>query len=149
MKNLLIIITFMAGLLMAGKSNAVSIIAGCYQHETPSEALVLNNGAKWKVDNATNNNVKNLKAILRMSNSGNNRSLSTYHKTANSLQTGLDKMIRECRMKGPDHLALHKWLEPLMVQVTKLKQTPTVAIAAHSLQAIKLQLKRYDQYFVL
>jgi hypothetical protein len=57
-------------------------------------------------------------------------------------------MIKECRMQGPDHLALHKWLEPLMEQVTKLKQASTDA-AAKSTNFIHLQLNRYDQFFEL
>jgi len=117
--------------------------------QASSEKLVLNNGAKWKVDKTTDVNARNLKAILRGFNNGHGRSLAGYHKLAADLQSGLDKMIKECRMKGPDHLALHKWLEPLMDHVAKLKQAATVAAAVKSFQAVKLQLNRYDQYFEL
>ena len=117
--------------------------------QAASEKLVLNNGAKWKVDKTTHVNAKNLQAILQGFNSKPGRSLTGYHKLAADLQSGLDKMIKECRMKGPDHLALHKWLEPLMDHVAKLKQAATVAAAVKPFEAAKLQLNKYDQYFEL
>jgi hypothetical protein len=117
------------------------------QHETASEKLVLNNGAKWKVDSITKNNVKNLQAIVEEFKSGQDKSLKAYKKTGDDLQNALVKMISECKMKGPDHLALHKWLEPLMAQVTKLKQAPTAADAARIFEIIQLQATLYNQYF--
>jgi hypothetical protein len=56
-------------------------------------------------------------------------------------------MIRECKMQGPDHEALHKWLEPLMEQVSTLKQAATVAAAGQAFNVIQSQVNRYDQYF--
>ena len=109
--------------------------------------LLLNNGAKWKADSTTNNNVKNLLVIIEAFNSGADKSLATYKKTADDLQQGLDKMIRECKMQGPDHDALHKWLEPLIEQVAKLKQASTEAGAAKLFEAIHAQVKLYLQYF--
>ena len=118
-----------------------------HQQEIISEKLVLNNGAKWKADSTTNNNVKNLFAIIEAFNSGADKSLATYKKAADDLQQGLDKMIRECKMQGPDHDALHKWLEPLIEQVAKLKQASTEAGAAKLFEAIHAQVKLYPQYF--
>jgi len=123
--------------------------AGKYQHEISSEKLILNNGAKWKVDRTTNSNVNNLKLIFKRFYNGTDRSLKAYKKAGADLQNGLIKMINECRMQGPDHLALHKWLEPLMAQVEKLKQASTNAAAAKSINFIQLQLNRYNQFFEL
>jgi hypothetical protein len=58
-------------------------------------------------------------------------------------------MIAECKMNGEDHLALHKWLEPLMGQVTKLKKASTVIDAAIILKAIDAQVDLYNEYFEL
>ena len=118
-----------------------------HQQESTTEKLILNNGAKWKADSTTNNNVKNLLVIIEAFNSGADKSLATYKKAADDLQQGLDKMIRECKMQGPDHDALHKWLEPLIEQVAKLKQASTEAGAAKLFEAIHAQVKLYLQYF--
>jgi len=134
--------------LYTQKIPAINSSAGDHQQES-SEKLVLNNGAKWKVDRTTNDNVTHLKQIIKGFNTGTERSLKAYKKAGDDLQNGLAKMIKECRMQGPDHLALHKWLEPLMAQVTKLKQASTNAAAAHSINFILLQLNRYNQFFEL
>ncbi|HZX59359.1 MAG TPA: hypothetical protein VFE54_11560 [Mucilaginibacter sp.] len=148
MKKLFILAALMISAFLTLEVTAMSTPSARYQ-QLSSETLVLNNGAKWKVDKTTNANVKNLKTIVQGFGNGKNASLNAYHKTAGDLQSGLNKMISECKMKGPDHLALHKWLEPLMEQVAKLKQASTVPIAVKSFQAVKLQLDRYDQYFEL
>ena len=118
-------------------------------HSEATEKLELNNGAKWTVDNITNNNINNLKLILEKFDNGTDKSLSAYKKTQDDLQKGLDKMIAECKMKGPDHEALHKWLEPLIDQVTKIKQVSTVPDADEALNGIRAQVTLYSQYFEL
>ncbi|HAL83474.1 MAG TPA: hypothetical protein DCO83_15580 [Mucilaginibacter sp.] len=120
-----------------------------HQHGQASEKLVLNNGVKWRVDLSTNSNVRNLQEILKKSNNGSGQSLPAYKKTQEDLQHGIDKMIIECKMKGPDHEALHKWLEPLIAQVAELKQASTVPDAASALKAIDAQADLYNQYFEL
>ena len=156
MKNSSIKLTILTVMTLAcaNKLSAKNISAGTpstsrYQHKISSEKLVLNNGAKWKVDRSTNGNVDNLKLILKGFDSGTDKSLKAYKDAGDNLQNGLAKMIKECRMKGPDHLALHKWLEPLMAQVANLKQAPTNVAAAQSTNFIRLQLSRYDQFFEL
>src|SRR5665647_3966548 len=74
-----------------------------HHHENNAEELTLNNSAKWKADEVTNNNVNNLQTIIDNFNKGNDKTLPGYQKAGNDLQKGLDKMINECRMKGPDH----------------------------------------------
>ena len=154
MKKLFITTFMLTGVLLAcaNKLNAKNITAintlpAKLQHEISSEKLTLNNGAKWKVDRTTSSNVNNLKLIVNGFNKSTDRSLKAYKKAGDGLQNGLAKMIKECRMQGPDHLALHKWLEPLMAQVAKLKQATTNAAAAQSLNFIQLQLNRYNQFF--
>ncbi|MFI5138267.1 MAG: hypothetical protein ACHQIM_10605 [Sphingobacteriales bacterium] len=138
-----------ANTLNAKNSSAVNPLAGRYQHETSSEKLVLNNGAKWKVDRSTNGNVDNLKLILKGFDNSTDRSLKAYKIAGRKLQNGLLKMIKECRMQGPDHLALHKWLEPLMAQAAKLEKATTNAAAVRSINFIRLQLSRYNRFFEL
>lgn len=156
MKSLFIIRSVLAGLLLicanmlyAQNIRAANPLQIKNQDEISSEKLILNNGTKWKVDQTTNSNVNNLKQILKRFDNNTDRSLKTYKKAGCELQNGLVKMMNECRMEGPNHLALHKWLEPLMAQVAKLKQASTVAVTAKYSQAVELRLSQYDQYFEL
>ncbi|HEX6848421.1 MAG TPA: hypothetical protein VF144_15665, partial [Chitinophagaceae bacterium] len=59
----------------------------------------------------------------------------------------VDKMISECKMKGPDHDALHKWLESLISEVSKLKRTTSEQEAAEIIKETDKHLKLYAQYF--
>ena len=138
-----------ANTLNAKNISAFNPLAGRYQHENSSEKLVLNNGAKWKVDGSTNGNVDNLKLILKGFDYGTDKSLKAYKIAGHRLQNGLAKMIKECRMQGSNHLALHKWLEPFMAQAAKLEQATTTGSAAQSTNFIRLQLNRYNQFFEL
>jgi len=117
-----------------------------FQHEPASEKLVLNNGAKWKVDKITNNNVSDLQQMVTP---GNGKSLKEYHMAGAALQNGITKMIRECRMKGPDHQALHKWLEPLMELVSKLSRVTDATAAARLYKQTTAQLDLFNRYFQL
>ena len=120
-----------------------------HQHGQASEKLVMNSGVKWEVDAGTSNNVRNLQEILKKFDSGSDRSLVAYKKTHEDLQHGIDKMVIECKMNGPAHEALHKWLEPLIAQVAELKQASTVPDAASALKAIDAQANLFNQYFEL
>jgi hypothetical protein len=118
-----------------------------HEHEAAKEKLELNNNAKWKADSSTNNNVKNLQAIIEKFNSGTDKSMGAYTATGSELQGGLDKMIAECKMKGPDHEAVHKWLEPLIGNVRELKKASNEQEAANIIKEIDQHLKLYAQYF--
>lgn len=116
-------------------------------HEHPEHNLSLNQGAKWKSDLATLENVKNLQSIVEQAVKTPGPTLETYQKAADGLQAGLDKMIRECRMKGPDHDALHLWLEPLVQQVSSFKENKSTEEASANLELIQKQILLFSDYF--
>lgn len=109
--------------------------------------LSLNNGNKWKADVSTNDNVKALLVIVDELNTGKDKTLINYHNAATGLQNGLEKMIKECRMQGIDHDALHKWLEPLMKQVSSFQKSTTEEQAEKEFHTIHEQLNLYKKYF--
>lgn len=109
--------------------------------------LQLNNGARWMADAPTNANVKNLQAHMATFEASKDSSLAAHLVLADQLQTGLNKMISECKMKGADHDALHLWLEPLLAQVKALKGARSETEAPGLLQNIRTQVNYYDQYF--
>lgn len=153
MKKLLILLSLTATLSACNNQQHSKSSAELEQsevndhHGAAAERLTLNNGAKWKVDVSTNNNVKNLQDMLNEFDHGNDRSLAAYKRLQKNLQGGIDKMIAECKMKGPDHDALHKWLEPFITQVSRLKQASNVSDATLALKGIEAQANLYNQYF--
>jgi hypothetical protein len=129
------------------KEKAVSPEAPVEKHDGPTEkktGLVLNNGAKWKADSTTVLNVALLQNIVSGARKG---SVEDYIQTASQLQYGLNKMVNECRMKGPDHDALHRWLEPLMEKTNELKKATTIDHAATTLGEIEKHINLFEQYF--
>jgi hypothetical protein len=117
-----------------------------HQHETV-DGLTLNECKKWKADNITNGNVKNLENIIDSFNGRQDESMNAYQKVTAGLQQGLDKMISECRMEGRDHEMLHQWLEPLLEEVQQLKNTATTGQAAKLFTEVEKQVKLYSLYF--
>lgn len=112
-----------------------------------SEKPVLNHGAKWVVDKTTCNNIINLQRAVNAADSKTPKDLRDYQQAATTLQSGITKLMRQCRMQGAAHLALHKWLEPLIKQVAKLNQVTNTVAASASFDAVKAQLSLFDRYF--
>lgn len=110
------------------------------QHVTKTEQakLQLNNGAKWKLDEATRQNMKEIKAYISQSSHANGVL------SGEELQKYADKLIKECRMSGPDHDALHIWLGSFLQHVQALKNNVDAETASHSLNE---DVKEFDTYF--
>jgi hypothetical protein len=92
------------------------------RHEAGARAatdLQLNNGAKWKADEATQKNVSALVKLLNDSSfiGEKNRVQLTQH-----LQTRIDTLVNQCRMKGPDHDTLHIWLARVLHDLKEVKE---------------------------
>ena len=73
--------------------------------------------------------------------------LNEYHILDNDLTKGINKMIQECKMTGPDHEALHKWLEHILENANKLKSVSDTAAANPIFQSIDARLDEYRNYF--
>src|SRR5688572_22618879 len=71
-------------------------------------ALQLNNGARWKTDEATS---KNVAAMVKLINDTSTIGEKNRAQLTKQLQTRLDTLVQQCKMKGPDHDALHVWLQ--------------------------------------
>jgi hypothetical protein len=131
----------------AGDNKAKNVVEDRHEKHAGDKTLQLNNGKKWQADSSTNNNVSNLQAVIQQFYNNNNLSLPAYKITGGELQAGLDKMVRECRMKGPDHDALHLWLVPLMQQVKDLNKAATTEEANLIFTGIDQHINQYNQFF--
>ncbi len=81
--------------------------------------LQLNNGVKWKADDATR---KNVKAMVETINNNANTGLQNKEKFVLQFQSAIDLLIKECKMKDADHDALHVWLENVLHDFKELKK---------------------------
>ncbi len=115
-------------------------------HDEPKKTgeLTLNNGAKWKADSTTWLNVASLQIIVS---GARKESPENFMQMARALENGLNKMVSECKMKGADHDALHRWLEPVIDNTIKLKNAKTTESGAVILSEIEKQLGLFQQYF--
>ncbi len=112
-----------------------------------SSELTLNNGAKWKADSITNHNVVDLKTIADNFRIKPFPSLNEYQILGNDLNDGLNKMLRECKMSGPDHDALHHWLEPVIKGTNELKNVTDTSAGRSVFKSIDKQIDDYHNYF--
>lgn len=117
------------------------------KHADNGSGLVLNNGAKWKADSVTNHNVVDLRSIADNFRMLPFPSAGEYQMLGNDLNNALNKMIKECKMYGPDHDALHQWLEPVLKETNELKNISDTSVARKTFKDIDQRIDHYHNYF--
>lgn len=115
--------------------------------DTHSKELTLNNGAKWKSDSSTNFHAANLAQITASQKSISNPTLEDHHNTAKKLEAEIGQLVSSCTMKGPDHDALHVWLEPLLGKVKSYNSVPELPKANEIFADIDNHIAAYNTYF--
>lgn len=119
--------------------------AGHEQHQ--DTVLSLNNGAKWKADSVTNHNVVRLKTTADMFRVEPFPSINNYQVLGNDLSNDVDTLIQQCKMKGDEHEALHKWLEPVLNLSGQLKNTTDTSKARQIFKSVDTRIDAYRNYF--
>ncbi len=112
-----------------------------------STGLSLNNGAKWKADSITTSNVRDLRTIADNFRIQPFPSINEYQILGNDLNKGLNKMIQECKMTGPDHEALHHWLKPILTETNQLKNISDTTVARENFKKIDTRIDDYHNFF--
>lgn len=109
-------------------------------HHDEHEAIVLNNGEKWKVDDNMMTHIKNMEkdVVAFAGNSDKN-----YKELTSKLKTNLDLLTSNCTMNGQAHDELHKWLVPYMGFVEDLEKEQSEA----QFKAIQDSFQTFNQYF--
>ena len=146
MKKILLLSSFALLLFACNSSSNKTDEHADHSHSEMNE-LTLNNGAKWKSDSTTNHNVVNLKTIADNFRIKPFPAVNDYQLLGNDLKDGLDKMIKECKMTGADHEALHQWLNPLLKENNELKNVTDTSVARSVFKSIDKQLDEYHNYF--
>lgn len=107
-------------------------------------ALQLNQGAKWKADESTNTQVRHmLNFVLKQY----PVTIDEFKTVSNAIKQDTDKLISGCKMRGPEHEALHTWLLPFLETNKKLANTTSVDEAKTLYADMQHQLKTYFDFF--
>lgn len=109
--------------------------------------LFLNNGAKWNTDESTRNHVQTISTIIDNFNKKPNANVTEYHSFASELENEVNTLIKDCNMTGPDHEALHQWLQPVLKGVNNLKKVQTKEEGQHEVQMLTEQVQQFNIYF--
>jgi len=109
--------------------------------------LTLNNGAKWQADSSTNGHLVSLKTTVNMFNVNPYPPIGQYHILSSDIKGGLDAMIRDCKLTGSPHEALHKWLEPVLRQTNELKNASDTTTARAVFDSLDKRINIYFDYF--
>jgi 50S ribosomal subunit-associated GTPase HflX len=110
------------------------------EHHHDHEAIVLNNGEKWKVDDNMMTHIRNMeKDVIAIA----DNSDKNYKELTSKLKTNLDLLTSNCTMKGQAHNELHKWLVPYIELVDALEKDQSEA----QFKAIQDSFQTFNQYF--
>lgn len=128
------------------KSNNQTEIAEQNNHhlDDESEAIELNNGAKWKVDANMITHIRNMENDI---NHFANVEQKDFKSLAEKLQTNIDLLTSNCTMKGKAHDELHKWLLPYIDMVKELSEAKNETEASEQFKNIQTSFSTFNQYF--
>ena len=105
--------------------------------------LVLNDGKKWKLDEATRHNIDLIKKTVQPDAASRQKD---YAKVTADLESDANRLVSQCRMSGKDHDMLHLWLENFL---SDLKQLKTASKEEQPIVFAKIEtlIKEFGDYF--
>jgi hypothetical protein len=143
MKQIIILIA--AGLVSCTNTVSTQKETGETKNEKEQTAFTiqLNNGAKWKADSITKVHIAEMIGIVSDSaykNPGKSVQLST------ELQNKADALVKDCKMQGNEHKALHEWLQQLLKGIKELKEDEADEYSK-VYEALKQHIAGFYNYF--
>jgi hypothetical protein len=102
----------------------------------------LNNGSKWKADEATK---KNVAAMVQVVTDTTYADAAKRNLLYTSLQARIDTLVKECSMKGTEHDALHVWLDKVLKDLKEVKEDDDEYNEAYA--ALKKDVASFYQTF--
>ncbi|MBP6091844.1 MAG: hypothetical protein KA521_11380 [Crocinitomicaceae bacterium] len=115
-----------------------------HHHDDESEAIELNNGEKWVVNEEMKPFILDAEKIMNQhieSQSHDYQTLATQLKEKNS------GLIKSCTMKGESHDELHKWLYPHIELIESLSKAESTEQANKFITDLQASFSTYNQYF--
>lgn len=115
-----------------------------YQHNNVDEAIELNNGEKWLVNEEMKPFVLKGEELVKLYIQQNE---TDYNTLAEQLKEQNEQLIKSCTMNGKSHDELHKWLHPHLELVKELENETNTTTAHEIIVKIQNSFKDYHQYF--
>lgn len=113
-------------------------------HGNHDHGLSLDNGKKWKADPETNRGMKRMDHLV--DSFSQKETGAAYHNIKSNLEAELNRVFKECTMKGEAHHQLHKFLIPIKKIFTGLEHSQ-LAVQKKSFHNLKMHLSIYPKYF--
>ncbi|WP_017258286.1 hypothetical protein [Pedobacter arcticus] len=126
------------------QNNQEKVSSEEHHHDEEANAIQLNHGEKWVVNNEMKPFVlegENLVNGYLENNDTDHKILAEEIKAQNSM------LVKSCTMKGESHEALHKWLHPHLELVKTLKTETDKAKASEIILQLQQSYQTYRQYF--
>lgn len=116
-----------------------------HEHDMDEEALELNNGEKWIVNDEMKLHVQNGSILV---NNYIQDKQTDYKALAQLLKDENNNIVKTCTMKGKSHDELHKWLHPHMELVKALENETDASKAAEIVLELQQSYQQYFLYFI-
>ena len=145
-------ISFSAVLLGCRKSDSEEVSLQDQQKtaaDTPQkqlwlEEISLDNGQKWRADEATTSGIESMIELVEKNTPS---TPEDYRKLGAALNDEKNLLIKRCTMEGPPHDNLHIYLQPLLEKIAALQQTTSSEKGREKLSEIRVHLEKYYEFF--
>jgi hypothetical protein len=115
-----------------------------HSDDVESDALKLNNGEKWMVNDEMKPFILDSETIL---NEYINSRSTDFGTLAVSLKEKNSGLIKSCTMTGESHDELHKWLHPHMELIESLSKAESAESAHEIIVNLQASYTTYHQFF--
>lgn len=128
------------------KSNNQTVAVEQNEHhqENDSEAIKLNSGEKWVVNDEMKPFIIEAEEILNKYIESQSKDYLTL---ANQLKEENSGLVKSCTMKGESHDELHKWLHPHIELIESLSKAESAEQASKIITDLQTSFSIYNQYF--
>lgn len=144
--------------------SSILLISSCGSETTPTTApaetqtkaastehaegvLQLNQGQKWQTDNNTKLHANKLSGLIQAFDNSGDTKLPAFCNLSEAINQELNNLISDCSMDGPEHDALHLWLDPVLRDAEQLKNATKDQEAATALDKLRADVQKFNQFF--
>lgn len=113
-------------------------------HHESSEAIELNNGAKWRVNDEMKPFILKGEDLVNSYIQSKN---SDFKELSKQLEAQNGNLVESCTMDGKSHDELHKWLHPHLELTERLTKVENAAQADEIIVEIQKSYQIFHQYF--
>ncbi len=115
-----------------------------HRHDESSEAIELNNGEKWLVNEEMKPFVLKGEELVNAYIQNNQ---TDYKALAKQLKEQNNQLIKSCTMGGKSHDELHKWLHPHLEIVKAIENETDAKKANETVLHLQHSYQHYHKYF--